>query len=468
MKPKTNGDVMNPHLLLIYLDQRRHPVVDREPALDLHRHLCEASPQLYLKLLADQAAHPSHLRLGLLTLLTHPAAREQISVEQLVEQLRGLAGDAALEALEALSVHRLNGRRARRAGLALLLAHPLLTRWAATRRRRLMRLLRHLLGERSFAAVGRALAAPASSEVDQRYLRRTVLRHAADPELARQALCFVTGAETTFEDPQLARAAAARVALEQGQGLPLQTLMGLRGTYFRQQPKSDVIRLSAVAPAAAQQTGPLCAAFLAALQGPGARLAELQRAEVEAARGLPRGLAGQLAVVLDLSASMASSGERRFFPAALAMALTRLLQGIFERVTVHQSGGSRALVEHPCPAPYGSSDLASALLNAARLRPEMVVLISDGYENLRQGDVAQLLRGMRRLGLVTPLLQVVTSFTRAEQINGRLLDRQVPALALWREWEVRELAARVLLARAGETELSETLQRLLSGLLCAA
>src|SRR5579885_1254931 len=47
-------------LLVDYLDHRRLPITRWENAADLHRALYEASPELYLHLLADPRADLSH------------------------------------------------------------------------------------------------------------------------------------------------------------------------------------------------------------------------------------------------------------------------------------------------------------------------------------------------------------------------------------------------------------------------
>ncbi len=54
-------------------------------------------------------------------------------------------------------------------------------------------------------------------------------------------------------------------------------------------------------------------------------------------------VAGHLGIVLDLSGSMLSSGERLYHPVALALALTRLSQANVQQVTLAQVGGTDSL-----------------------------------------------------------------------------------------------------------------------------
>jgi len=194
----------------------------------------------------------------------------------------------------------------------------------------------------------------------------------------------------------------------------------------------------------------------------------LEQAELEAAAGLLGGLDAKLAVVLDLSASMVSSGERVQHPAALALALTRLLRRLFSSVSVFRVGGTgEELAGFPCPSPEGATDLASALLEAAREAPQMMVVLTDGYENVRQGDAAQVLRGLKLLERAPALMQAVTVFTPQEDISKRVLDG-VPALPVAHELDVVELVVRVALtSEPDQLDLESPAVRLLEELLCA-
>jgi hypothetical protein len=94
--------------------------------------------------------------------------------------------------------------------------------------------------------------------------------------------------------------------------------------------------------------------------------------------------------------------------------------------------------------------LATAVLEAARTAPQAILILSDGYENCRQGDVAQVVEGLRRLGLAKVVYQVVPVFTAAENLSKRRLGNNIPLLRVDHEAASGELVVRLLLA--GETE----------------
>jgi hypothetical protein len=163
-------------------------------------------------------------------------------------------------------------------------------------------------------------------------------------------------------------------------------------------------------------------------------------------------------IVLDLSGSSASSGERLFHPAALALALAGLLERHVHELNVFQVGGTVALNGGELPHPKGATDLATAIIEAARYEPDAMLVVTDGYENARQGDAAQVIAGLRRLGLRTAILQVAPVIAAAEDLSRRRLSELVPVVAVEHETGAGELAARMLLAAQPEELGTKALQ----------
>ncbi|HEX5273362.1 MAG TPA: hypothetical protein VFW33_22855, partial [Gemmataceae bacterium] len=338
---------------------------------------------------------------------------------------------------------------------SVVLAHPDLAALAATRRQRVVRLLKHLLGEKTWSAVRRALR-PGSNGRGEELLQRTFWGNVPPRQIAaaRDALALLAGVAVEPGEALLRKRLAARADLGAGEGLPRETLFGLRGTFHPDTPASRV-RYLAPAAAVARPDGPVTAWFKTVWSGDGA-------ADAGPAPAIPAEapLPGRVAVVLDLSASMASSGERAFHPAALGLALARHLEARARGVTLHQVGGSRPLGDGPLPRPEGGSDLAAAVVEAARRDPETILVVTDGYENCRTGDVADVADGLRRLDPALQVLQVVPRFTPAEDLSSRRLGAGVPLLPVDHETGVGELLARVILARAGDDLTPEDLGQL--------
>lgn len=456
---------MKTALVRAFIESRRQPLsasVETAARLEL---LCQAAPEFCVTALGDVRTHVSqkaHLLAGLV--------RSAVERRQIVEQLNRLSDDDLLHVLDGLRLRRLNGRRVRELGLTALAGHSRLAELAAGHRLRAVRIVKHLLGERTWSSVRRFLAVP-SPEGD-RFLQTRLLRFAQDVDLAREAFCFLAGLgfdqpepsrstwlvvpwrkksgpeQFRFDSQALQRSAAARHDLAAGRGMPRELLTGLRGTYHRDVPARNVRELAAPVTRRLRADGPVTSALKAALQNSG--LTSLETAVAYGSGPQMPVVKVKAAVVLDLSGSAASSGERLYHPAALGLALVGLLERLVSELDVFQTGGSVQLNGRGIPRPAGSTDLATAVLQAARTAPEAILIVTDGYENHRQGDVAQVVAGMRRLGLTTLVEQVTPVIAAAEDLSRRHLSEEVPVVRVEHETGVGELAARLLLASQPE------------------
>lgn len=465
---------MDKHIFLRYLENRRAPLGRQDEAVQIHKALCEAVPAFYQHLLVDALSHVSHKREVLVNLL-----ETQIERQRLLEMLRQLQVDETLAVLDVIRDLRINRSRARELVLEALLGHEHLPTLAAVKRQRVAHLLRHVLGERTWSSIKRSLAHETSE--GEVFLQREMLRYAwqGDRARLREILCFLSGVPFNVTQPDLAKVLAARLDINRGQGLPMQTLSGLRGSYHPKLSFRHVRRLAAQNVSYTHRDGQLTAALRERFSGKQNAIEQLASSEQasdgqkskleettpspESDKALPT-LTGRVALVLDLSQSMVSSGERLYHPAALALVLTSLLRASLGEMQLYQLGGSADLATTELPRPEGVADLAQGLLKAASARAQIVLLITDGYENFRQGDVALVVQGLRHAGYNAPIYQVVPVYAQAEDLSFRRLSENIPLLPLGHEQEVREILARILLATADE-QLTEQELHQLQGLL---
>jgi hypothetical protein len=110
-------------------------------------------------------------------------------------------------------------------------------------------------------------------------------------------------------------------------------------------------------------------------------------------------LPGRVALILDASASMRGNSEQPYAPIALAVAFERVLQVRCADLRSYSIGG----FGWP-PAPEGPTDFGRALLDALEGDPELILFLTDGYENLNEGDAARIVSTLRTLGLSTPVV----------------------------------------------------------------
>lgn len=130
-------------------------------------------------------------------------------------------------------------------------------------------------------------------------------------------------------------------------------------------------------------------------------LAALRGAAERALRRTPLRL-GRVAAVLDRSYSASGSSEKRRRPLAVALAVSQLLRAASRQYSAvwtsplpespHDpaDGAAELLV-----SPRGPTRLAAPLLDALGHAPELVIIVSDGYENDPPGMASELVRLFR-------------------------------------------------------------------------
>jgi hypothetical protein len=147
---------------------------------------CRQPPELWVRMLADKATH-ARQKARILARLPRSLELQQ----RIVAVLRNLPDDELLQVLDLLRHSPPSNRYARQLGLRALVGHERFAELAAQDQPRLTRLLHDLLGKRTWTAVRRQLRT--SSEEGDRILHARVLRFAADPDTARDVLCFLAG-----------------------------------------------------------------------------------------------------------------------------------------------------------------------------------------------------------------------------------------------------------------------------------
>lgn len=130
-------------------------------------------------------------------------------------------------------------------------------------------------------------------------------------------------------------------------------------------------------------------------RSPGPELDALEAALPVAARRVAQGWGlGRVAVVLDRSYSMGGSRDKHQHPLAVAVAAQALLQAGCAALTTHWT---QPVARPLQAAPQGQTDLATPLLDALAMAPELLLIVSDGVDNDPPGGAEAVLRGWRHL-----------------------------------------------------------------------
>lgn len=306
----------------------------------------------------------------------------------------GLPATACVPVMLTLRHRRANHKHVTRAFLWLLLEHPQAAALVRTHRAVLAACFEHALGKDTARGCAKALMGGVAT-VD---LTRALLRFAPDLTVAAERI----RALYTPASPQM--------SVDQSVGELLN------------------LDLDAERPAVVTATnrGDIAATLVHLFRGgesPGLRDAA-DRMVAAVAASLPA-FPGALALVLDQSASMRGYGEREWAVLSQAVALRRVLERRCARLDVVTVGGP--------DAPSGPTDLATGVLDALATRPDLVAVVSDGYENTNPGDLARVVATLPRVGVETPVVFCHSTYSHSDELTLRRPARAIPQRTFWHQ-----------------------------------
>jgi hypothetical protein len=164
---------------------------------------------------------------------------------------------------------------------------------------------------------------------------------------------------------------------------------------------------------------------------------------------------GTIALVLDASASMQGYGEREYCAIAQSVALARVFARVCPKLRVFQVGGTTG----DLPRPEGVTDLASALLDAAACEPDVIAIVTDGYENRTGGDLADVARALPSVGVHAPVVVCHAKFTHKDDLSLRRVG--LAEIGFWHEDDFHDVLV-ALASRARPSVAARFLRRALA------
>ncbi|MFI0450071.1 hypothetical protein [Actinomadura sp. 6N118] len=333
---------------------------------------------------------------------------------------------AVITVLLGLRRLRANHKHTTRAALRFVLEHPEADILIAARRPALVDCFEHALGKATARGCARRID---DGDTGSDYLRRRLLRFLTAPQAAMPRVRALYGIDAQGERGDGERGDGEHSAGERGDGQ--------RGSPAVVLPYEPVLALDPVRERSpvvtATNRGDIAATLVHLYRGgPADDLhTALGRYVAAATAALPR-FDGTVAVVLDASASMRGYGDREWAVLSQAAALRMVLARICARLEVVEVGGSER-------APAGATDLATGVLDALTATPDLVAVISDGYENLFPGDLARVAATLPRAGVTTPVVFCQAQFTGADDLTLRRPAPALPQRGFWHQDDFTEL-----------------------------
>ncbi|GAA2440004.1 hypothetical protein GCM10010191_64270 [Actinomadura vinacea] len=327
--------------------------------------------------------------------------------------------------LLALRRLRANHKHTTRTALRFVLEHPHADALIAARRPALLDCFEHALGKATARGCARRIA---DGDTGSDYLQRRLLRfltapHAALPRVT--ALYEAADAATDEPAPQEASAPPgaagngdAAGAVPSGPYEPPLTIDAVR-----ERPQTVT----------ATNRGDIAATLVHLYRGgPAEDLYVALGGYIGAVAGAFPRFEGTLALVLDASASMRGYGDREWAVLSQAAALRMVLSEVCARLEVIEVGGDERV-------PRGPTDLAMGVLDALGTDPDLVAVISDGYENLFPGDLARVVATLPRAGITTPVVFCHAMFTGSDDLTLRRPAPALPERGFWHQDDFAEL-----------------------------
>jgi hypothetical protein len=330
----------------------------------------------------------------------------------------GLPPSHVLSVLLAARRRRANHKHVTRATMRLLLDHPHAEDLIRTRRATLVDCFEHALGKATARGCARRLD---SVPEDRAYLHRALLRFGSDP---------VTTARRV-------RALYAPTVSEPVGAVPALVDLDLPG----ERP----------ATVTATNRGDIAATLVHLYRGgPAAELRGALDGYVGAAAAAIPPYPGTVAVVLDLSGSMRGYGDREWAAVSQAVAFCLVLRRVCARVVVVPVGGGPG-TDLVGRVPAGPTDLAGGVLDAVAAGPDVVAVVSDGYENVYPGDLDRVAVSLPRVHPhVAPVVFCNAAYGHSDDLALRRPAPRLPERTFWHEADFGPLALWLLAHAAGD------------------
>ena len=296
------------------------------------------------------------------------------------------------------------------------------------------------------------LAKRKPSEREQQILDKHLYqftRHSnTEKSIINDCVSFILGNKNYFKLPLHQQYFAAQKDIKQGRDLPLEVLEGIRSTYrkhlnsdtmvvkakdkltkgqkLKLQKKADQLDISIQVDFSKYDLTRLYIyCFARGLRDEVEK--SIEKKVLQAVHKTPFQYR-KIGLLVDDSDSMRGHQTQALKPLAISLALRDILCLLAPQVELRYTSG-RADTGQKLLRPLGNSNLARPLLELMKNKPDVIFILSDGYENAPKGRVDDLARAFKRGGHSTLICQI-SPVMAAEDSGLRRLSKYIPAFAV--------------------------------------
>jgi len=138
----------------------------------------------------------------------------------------------------------------------------------------------------------------------------------------------------------------------------------------------------------------------------------------------------KVAIILDDSQSMRGDVTAKLRPYAVAHATKDMLFFSGKKAHVFTTTGRDLATKDGIVKPRGDTSIAEALVRAIKIEPDVVFVISDGYENSPAGRFAETMKLVRGIGVHTPVYHINPVMSSDSKTGLRRLSPDVPVMPI--------------------------------------
>jgi len=429
----------------------------KQAILQLHKDIFSIDRGIYGLCLCLPGINDYSKQLGMGFFLDNPRSGEAIlTPAQEGKLIRHLAGSVEpqrmIKAFLEFRKNRINNSRTRKLILNCLLGNKNLKHWSVKYRYKIRQCLQHAWGQNVFKSVYKCLEAKHGKGVKKAWTekQKTTLSKYVEPYTdadVTEPLAFILGFENRIKSDPMKKYIKAKKNLAEGKGLPKEQLFYLRSRFHTSVGKDVVYELAksgmtkrqkALVQKATKKVGvkvefnphSLDAVRLYIYAYEMGMTDEIRAALKQKAKKSAEAMFskhGHIGIIVDCSRSMMGDDTQKNRPIAVSLAVRDMLKEASSSAdVVHCGGAPRGGLVFPC----GPTSLASALVSLLKYDPEIVYVLSDGYENAPAGRFSEVLKIVREMGINTPVVQV-SPVVAAEKAGAlRTLAPEVEAVPL--------------------------------------
>ena len=419
----------------------------------MHRNLISIDRGLYSATLLLDGYTDYTKQIGVLNLLSNigdintSLLDKNIETKIIEHVLNTLPAHRVLNLFLELKTQKINNARTKRIILQFILNSKNLNYWAVTYRRKIQLALKHALGQRTVSIIKSILDKKSWNEKEKSIIDSNIDTYVISKNNLKNiydAISFILGNQPATSIKEISSFYEAKHDIKAGKHLPEVVLQGIRSTYHKNIDKSFVLEITKQNLTEKQKMQVQTRAKEAGIKvdfdatkqnvvelyihayAQNGITDEIKQAlnikAIKAANNSPINYR-KIGIVIDASGSSFGHSTQKLRPIAITQSIRDMLIACAsDEVHIAYAGGEE---RNGLIYPTGETNLSKPLIEVLKINPEVIFIISDGYENSGV-RVHEIIEGINKLKLDISIYHI-NPVTSAESSGVRKLsDKLAP------------------------------------------